>query len=212
ERVALLGGNGAGKSTLLRLLSGLTDPAGGRLLLDGVSLSQIDPSDRRRAIGYLPQDVALFHGTLRDNLNLEGAGLGDEDLFHALDGVGLGAFVRAHPLGLDMPILGSGSFSGGQRQAVGLARILLQDPAILLLDEPTAFFDQASETNVIRFMEDWLGLRTLIVTTHKKSLLALVKRAVVMRHGKVIMDGPLDSIVNGNQVQAPPQESIANAR
>ncbi|KAF1072835.1 MAG: Alpha-hemolysin translocation ATP-binding protein HlyB [Pseudomonas citronellolis] len=128
ERVALLGGNGAGKSTLLRLLSGLIDAQDGRLLLDDVSIGQIDPSDRRRNIGYLPQDVALLFGTLRDNLNLGGDALSDEDLFEALDGVGLGAFVRAHPLGLDMPIQGSGSLSGGQRQAVGLARVLLQDP------------------------------------------------------------------------------------
>ncbi|WP_106639815.1 type I secretion system permease/ATPase [Allosphingosinicella vermicomposti] len=211
ERVALLGGNGAGKSSLLRLLSGLGDPTGGRLLLDDVSIAQIDPSDRRRAIGYLPQDVALLHGTLRDNLNLEGAALDDEDLFQALDGVGLGAFVRANPLGLDIPILGSGSFSGGQRQAVGLARIILQDPAILLLDEPTAAFDQASETNVIKYMDKWLGSRTLIVTTHKKSLLSLVRRAVVLRQGRVIMDGPLDDVVNGNQVQTPPAEGVANA-
>jgi len=203
-RVALLGGNGAGKSSLLRLLSGLGDPTSGRLLLDEISLGQIDPSDRRRAIGYLPQDVALLHGTLRDNLNLEGAALSDDDLFAALDGVGLGNFVRANPLGLDMPILGNGSFSGGQRQAVGLARVLLQDPSIVLLDEPTAFFDQGNENRVIEHMRSWLGNRTLIVTTHKRSLLSLVDRAVVLRHGKVIMDGPLDTIVSGNQVQAPP--------
>lgn len=202
-RVALLGGNGAGKSSLLRLLSGLGDPTSGRLLLDEISLAQIDPSDRRRAIGYLPQDVALLHGTLRDNLNLAGAALSDEDLFTALDGVGLGNFVRANPLGLDMPILGNGSFSGGQRQAVGLARVLLQDPPIVLLDEPTAFFDQGNENRVIEYMRSWLGNRTLIVTTHKRSLLSLVDRAVVLRHGKVVMDGPLDTIVNGNQVQAP---------
>lgn len=121
ERVALLGGNGAGKSTLLRLLSGLLDAQAGRLLLDDVSLTQIDPADRQRGIGYLPQDVALFHGSLRDNLNLENAALGDEELLETLDGVGLGAFVRGHPLGLDMPIQGNASLSGGQRQAVGLA-------------------------------------------------------------------------------------------
>jgi ATP-binding cassette subfamily C protein LapB len=211
ERVALLGGNGAGKSSLLRLLSGLGDPTAGRLLLDEMSLAQIDPADRRRAIGYLPQDVALLHGTLRDNLNLEGAALSDDDLFEALDGVGLGAFVRANPLGLDMPIANSGNFSGGQRQAVGLARVLLQDPAIVLLDEPTAFFDQGSENYVIDYMRSWLGHRTLVVATHKKSLLTLVNRAVVLRQGRPIMDGPLDTIVSGNQVQiASPAEENAH--
>ncbi|MBB5687670.1 type I secretion system permease/ATPase [Sphingobium boeckii] len=211
ERVALLGGNGAGKSTLLRLLSGLADPASGRLMLDDARMSAIDPADRRRAIGYLPQDVALLHGSLRENLNLEGAALSDDDLFEALDGVGLGAFVRANPLGLDMPILGSGSFSGGQRQAVGLARVLLQDPRIVLLDEPTAFFDQGSEKHVIDYLQNWLGDRTLIATTHKKSLLVLVDRAIVLRQGRVIMDGPLDSIVTGHRVQVTAEESV-NAR
>lgn len=204
ERVALLGGNGAGKSSLLRLLSGLVSPQSGRLLLDDISLSQIDPADRQRGIGYLPQDVALFHGRLRDNLNLGNAALGDEELLEALDGVGLGSFVRGHPLGLDMPILGNGSLSGGQRQAVGLARVLLQDPAILLLDEPTAAFDQTSELHVIQYLQGWLGSRTLILTTHKKSMLALVDRAVVLRQGEVVMDGAMDKVVQGNQVQAPP--------
>ncbi|WP_238066259.1 type I secretion system permease/ATPase [Pseudomonas shirazica] len=203
ERVALLGGNGAGKSTLLRLLSGLLDAQSGRLLLDDIALSQLDPADRQRGIGYLPQDVALFHGSLRENLNLANAALGDEELLEALDGVGLGTFVRAHPLGLDMPIQGNASLSGGQRQAVGLARVLLQDPPILLLDEPTAAFDQNSEKQVIDYLQKWLGRRTLIITTHKKSVLALVDRAVVLRNGQVIMDGPLNQVVLGNQVQAP---------
>ena len=203
ERVALLGGNGAGKSTLLRLLSGLLDAQSGRLLLDDIALSQLDPADRQRGIGYLPQDVALFHGSLRENLNLANAALGDEELLEALDGVGLGTFVRSHPLGLDMPIQGNASLSGGQRQAVGLARVLLQDPPILLLDEPTAAFDQNSEKQVIDYLQNWLGRRTLIITTHKKSVLALVDRAVVLRNGQVIMDGPLNQVVQGNQVQAP---------
>lgn len=203
ERVALLGGNGAGKSTLLRLLSGLANPQTGRLLLDDISLGQIDPADRQRGIGYLPQDVALFHGTLRDNLNLESAALCDDELLEVLDGVGLGSFVRGHALGLDMPLQGNASLSGGQRQAVGLARVLLQDPPILLLDEPTAAFDQTSETRVIEYLQQWLGRRTLILTTHKKSMLALVDRAVVLRQGQVIMDGPLHQVVQGNQVQAP---------
>ncbi|HEP8726298.1 TPA: ATP-binding cassette domain-containing protein [Pseudomonas aeruginosa] len=149
------------------------------------------------------QDVALFHGSLRDNLNLENAALGDEELLETLDGVGLGAFVRGHPLGLDMPIQGNASLSGGQRQAVGLARVLLQDPPILLLDEPTAAFDQGSEKQVIDYLQQWLGKRTLVITTHKKSMLALVERAVVLRQGRVIMDGPLEQVVQGNQVQAP---------
>ena len=203
ERVALLGGNGAGKSTLLRLLAGLLDPSAGRVMVDDISLTQIDPADRRRHIGYLPQDIALFYGTLRDNLNLEGAALSDEELFEALDGVGLGAWVRSHPLGLDMPIQGNASLSGGQRQAVGLVRVLVQDPPIVLLDEPTSSFDQTSEKQVVDYLQQWLTGRTLILVTHKKVMLSLVERAVVMRQGRVIMDGALDQVVQDNVVNAP---------
>ncbi len=202
QRVALLGGNGAGKSSLLRLLSGWVAPQQGRLLLDDVALAQIDPADRAANIGYLPQDVALFHGTLRDNLNLEGAAWSDADLLEALDAVGMGAFVRGNPLGLEQTVLGNGSVSGGQRQAIGLARVILQDPPVVLLDEPTAAFDQQSETHVLEFLQRWLGQRTLVLTTHKRSMLALVQRAVVMRNGRIIMDGPLEQVVQGNQVQA----------
>ncbi|WP_413061269.1 type I secretion system permease/ATPase [Sphingomonas carotinifaciens] len=196
ERVALLGGNGAGKSSLLRLLSGFGDASGGRILLDEVAIGAIDPGDRRRAIGYLPQDVALLHGTLRDNLNLGGLAVSDAEMFEALDAVGLGPFVRAHPRGLDMAIQSSASFSGGQRQAVGLARVLLQDPRVVLLDEPTAFFDQANEMQIIQYLQQWLGNRTLVVTTHKRSVLDLVARAVVLRQGKVVMDGPVAGLVS----------------
>lgn len=207
ERIALLGGNGAGKSTLLRLLSGLGELNEGRLLLDDVSLSQIDPADRRSAIGYLPQDIALFYGTLRDNLLLDGAQHNDSELFTALDAVGLGEFVRAHPLGLDMPISGSGSVSGGQRQAIGLSRLLLQDPRIVLMDEPTATFDQTNEAHVIQYLQHWLAGRTLVVSTHRRTILALTQRAVVLSHGQVAMDGPLERIVNGNQVKLPEEKN-----
>ncbi|BBA37410.1 ABC transporter-like protein [Methylocaldum marinum] len=203
EHVALLGGNGSGKSTLLRVLAGLADPTEGRILLDDLGLSQIDPADRRQAIGYLPQDVALFYGTLRDNLLLDGALHEDDELLEALDAVGLGVFVRADPLGLDMPIWSSASVSGGQRQAIGLARVLLQDPRIVLLDEPTSALDQTSETHVIDYLNRWLAGRTLIVATHKRRLLALTERAVVLRNGRIAMDGPLRQIVSGNQINLP---------
>ncbi|KFF48030.1 ABC transporter ATP-binding protein [Gammaproteobacteria bacterium MFB021] len=199
-RVALLGGNGAGKSTLLRLLSGFAEPQGGRVMLDDVNLAQIDTADRRRAIGYLPQDIALFYGTLRDNLTLDGGGYSDDELFQALDGVGLGRFVRAHPLGLELPIASSGSVSGGQRQAIGLARLVLQDPRIVLLDEPTAAFDQASEKHTVAFLQRWMSGRTLVVSTHKRPLLALTERAIVLRDGRLANQGSIEQMVSGNQV------------
>lgn len=201
ERIALLGGNGAGKSTLLRLMSGLSEPSAGRIILDDVSLSQIEPADRRSAIGYLPQDIGLFYGTLRENLLLDGAAHSDNDLFAALDAVGLGEYVRAHPMGLDLPISGNNSVSGGQRQAIGLTRLLLQDPRIVLMDEPTATFDQTNEAQVIAYLKQWLAGRTLLVSTHRRTILALTERAVVLSQGQVVMDGPLDGIVSGNQVK-----------
>lgn len=203
EKVAILGGNGAGKSTLLRLLSGLGDVSSGTVMLDGVNLAQIDPSDRRSAVGFLPQDVAIMQGTLRENLNLEGRAISDAEMLAALDDVGLGRFVRANAMGLDMSLLGSRSLSGGQRQAVGLARVILQDPQIVLLDEATASFDQAAEDHVVARLRAWLGDRTLVLTTHKRSMLALVERVIVMRDGAVVMDGPVGNVVSGNQVKAP---------
>ncbi|EMF61795.1 ATP-binding cassette domain-containing protein [Stenotrophomonas maltophilia] len=105
--------------------------------------------------------------------------------------------------------MGNGSLSGGQRQAIGLARVILQDRPVVLLDEPTAAFDQQSETHVIQFLQRWLGQRTLVLTTHKRSMLALVERAVVMRNGRIIMDGPLEQVVQGNQVQGNQVQPIA---
>lgn len=195
SRVMLLGSNGAGKSSLLRILAGLADCPEGRVLLDNVSLGQIDPTDRRQSIGYLPQDIALFHGTLRDNLLLDGENHSDDILFEALDAVGLGDAIKAHPLGLDMPIVGSSGVSGGQRQAIGLTRLILQDPSIVLMDEPTAAFDQASEDKVLRFLSVWLKGRTLIMSTHKRRMLAIGQRGIVLQKGKIIMDGALNNII-----------------
>ena len=199
SRVMLLGCNGAGKSTLLKILAGLLDPSDGRIQLDKVHLGQIDPSDRRQGIGYLPQDIALFHGTLRDNLLLDGESHTDQELFEALDAIGLGTTTREHPLGLDLPILGNGSVSGGQRQAIGLARIILQDPRIVLMDEPTAAFDQKSEEKVLIFLNQWLQGRTLIMSTHKRRMLSIGQRGIVLHKGKVTMDGPLKEIISSNK-------------
>ncbi|WP_158684002.1 ATP-binding cassette domain-containing protein, partial [Pseudoalteromonas sp. T1lg10] len=155
SHTVLLGSNGAGKSSLLRILAGLEDVDSGQVLLDDIAMTQLDPADRQRDIGYLPQDSCLFYGTLRENLQLAGNNHTDEAIFNVLDSIGFGAAVRAHPLGLDMPILGSRSLSGGQRQAVALARLILQNPRIVLLDEPTSAFDQVNEEKVIQFMQTW---------------------------------------------------------
>ncbi|WP_116600168.1 type I secretion system permease/ATPase [Primorskyibacter marinus] len=211
ERVALLGGNGAGKSTLLRMLTGLTDPQSGTVLVDNLSLSQIDPIDRRRQIGYLPQSVALFQGTLRDNLLLDHGLHSDDELLEALDAVGLGTFVRRHVRGLDLQLQGNANVSGGQRQSIGLARVFLQDPKIVLLDEPTAAFDHLTESKVISHMKEWLKGRTTVISTHKRELLALTERAIVLKDGRVARDGDLMQILNtarANSVQKNPVKAV----
>jgi ATP-binding cassette subfamily C protein LapB len=202
ERIALIGGIGAGKSMLLRMLSGIGDPTAGRILLDDVSLGQIEPADRRRAIGYLPQEASLFHGTLRDNLTLDGGRYADDDLLAALDGAGLGAFVRGHPQGLDLSIVGNQSVSGGQRQAIGLARLFLQDPRVVLMDEPTSAYDQSNEQRVVSFLRRWSTGRTLLVATHKRALLATVARVLVLAGGRLVDDGPTDAILSRSIVPA----------
>ncbi|WP_442772941.1 type I secretion system permease/ATPase [Paenirhodobacter enshiensis] len=196
EHAALIGANGAGKSTLLRLLAGFTAPTAGSLLVDNLSLSQIDPIDRRRQIGYLPQSVALFQGTLRDNLLLDRGIHSDDELMAALDAVGLGAYVRRHVRGLDLRIHSNANVSGGQRQAIGLARVLLQDPRIVLLDEPTAAFDQITEKHVIAYLRDWLGSRTAIIATHKREVLALTETALVLKDGGIAYHGALGQVID----------------
>ncbi len=196
ERISLLGGNGAGKSTLLRLMAGLIDPDSGSILVDNLALGQIDPIDRRRQIGYLPQSMALFQGTLRDNLLLDHGLHSDEEILAALDAVGLGTFVRRHVRGLDLQIAGNGNVSGGQRQSIGLARVLLQDPKIVLLDEPTAAFDHITENQVIVHLKKWLEGRTTIISTHKRDLLSLTTRTLVLKDGKIARDGDLMQILN----------------
>ncbi len=211
ERIALLGGNGSGKSTFLRLLMGLTDPDSGSVLINNLSLSQIDPIDRRRQIGYLPQSVALFQGTLRDNLLLDHGLHSDDEILAALDAVGLGTFVRRNVRGLDLQIHGNANVSGGQRQSIGLARVLLQDPKIVLLDEPTAAFDHLTENKVIDHMKEWLNGKTAIISTHKRELLALTERAVVLKEGRIARDGDLLEILNkarANLVQTNPVQAV----
>jgi ATP-binding cassette subfamily C protein LapB len=205
ERIALLGGNGAGKSTFLRLLAGLTDPLTGTILLDNLALGQIDPIDRRRQIGYLPQSSALFQGTLRENLTLDHGLYDDEELFTALDAVGLGGHVRKHVRGLDLQIYGNGNVSGGQRQAIGLARIILQDPKVLILDEPTSAFDHVTEQRVVQFLQEWMKGRTAIISTHKRELLALTERAVILRDGAIAHNDVLGKIMELARASKPQQ-------
>ncbi|WP_434063289.1 ATP-binding cassette domain-containing protein [Gemmobacter denitrificans] len=196
QHVAVLGSNGSGKSTFLRLLAGLYEPSAGRILLDGVDLGQMHPRDVRRNIGYLGQDVRLFAGTIRDNLNLTQLERDDDRLFAALDFAGLGPFVRNHPRGLDLEIkeMGEG-LSVGQRQSIGWARLWLQDPSVVLLDEPTAALDQTLEATLVSRLKGWLEGRTAVIATHRVPILQLTDRTLILQNGKMAVDGPRDAVL-----------------
>ncbi|MBV6816790.1 type I secretion system permease/ATPase [Rahnella sp. PD12R] len=196
ERVAILGKVGAGKSTLLKLLSGQASPSQGKILIDGVDMTKVEPADIRRQMGYLSQDSRLFFGTLRQNLMLGYPHATDQEMLQALRISGALSMVQADASSLDKIINEGGrGLSGGQRQMVMLSRMILRNPQVVLLDEPTASMDEQLEDYVIRQLHAWLVGRTLIVVTHRPALLKLVDRIVVMDNGRVVADGPRDQIL-----------------
>jgi ATP-binding cassette subfamily C protein LapB len=191
ERIAVLGRNGAGKSTLLQALAGGVDLASGEARLDDLAMTQIDMADLRRNIGFLSQNARLFYGTLRENLTLGAPHASDDAIFEALEVSGASNFVKHLPKGLDHPIMEGGSgLSGGQRQSILLARMLLRSPNIVLLDEPTASLDDHTEHEFIQRLNQWLGHRTLVVATHRVPVLELVERVLVLKDGQLVMDAP----------------------
>lgn len=196
ERIAVLGRNGAGKSTLLQALSGLMLPRAGAVLLDGVSLAHIDPADVRRDIGLLAQDARLFHGTLRENLQLGAPHATDAELMAALQATGAWTFVRGLPTGLDHPLMEGGrGLSGGQRQSLLLARLMLRRPQVLLLDEPTASLDELAEREVIDQLCTLAAGRTLVVATHRPAVLEAVDRILVVDGGAIVLDGTREQVM-----------------
>ncbi|WAU77549.1 type I secretion system permease/ATPase [Acinetobacter sp. TR3] len=202
EKIAILGRNGAGKSTLLQILSAMQFPTNGSVHLDGLDISLIDPADVRRDMGLLNQNAHLFYGTIRENLTLGAPLARDEDILKALKVTGALSFVQEKKEGLDHLVLEGGvGFSGGQRQALLLARLLIRQPNILLLDEPTAAIDDVAEKQLIDHLKGWLSHRTLVVATHRRAVLELVDRIIVMNDGKVVMDGPREQVLNQSTLQ-----------
>ncbi len=202
EKIAVLGRMGAGKSTLLQLFAGMYKPTSGTVQLDGLDLSLIDPLDVRRDIGLLAQNSNLFHGTIRENLLLGRPMATDRELIEALRMSGGLSLVQGRPEGLDELIQEGGlGLSGGQRQALLLARTIVRQPSVLLLDEPTAHFDEVTEHQVIEALTPWLAPRTLIVATHRMQVLQWVDRIIILDNGRVVMDGPkkhvLGELTNG---------------
>jgi ATP-binding cassette, subfamily C, bacterial LapB len=197
ERVGIIGRIGSGKTTVGRLLTGFYDPEEGHILVDGVDLRQYDPADLRTGVGFLLQDTDLFLGKLRDNITLGRPNASDADVLAAARLAGVESFIAGHPQGYDMPISEGGrSLSGGQKQAIGLARVLIRNPKILFLDEPTAHFDVKSEAEFLERLKD-LAQRdmTIFISTHRMSLLAFVDRLLVFDKGRLVADGPRDKVL-----------------
>jgi len=196
ERVALIGRVGSGKTTIERLVLGLHQPEAGSVLVDGVDARQWDPAELRRGIGYVPQDIVLFYGSVRDNITLGAPQADDTTVLYAAEQAGVTEFVNRHPDGFAMQVGERGeALSGGQRQAIALARAYLLQPALVVLDEPSSGMDNRSEEQFKARLAEQLDGRTLLLVTHRASLLSLVDRVVVLDGGRVIADGPRNQVI-----------------
>jgi ATP-binding cassette subfamily C protein LapB len=212
ERVGFIGRIGSGKSTLFKLLLNLYGPDQGNVLVDGMSVSQLEPQSLRRQVGYVPQDVVLFHGDIRENILLGNSQAGDAQILEALRLSCLDETLTQMPHGLGTQVGERGDrLSGGQRQAVSIARALVQQPRMLLLDEPSSMMDPATEARLIENLRSIKGV-TMLLVTHRMAMLPLVDRLVVLDQGRVVLDGPRADVLRklqGGPAQAAPKEYAA---
>lgn len=211
ERVALIGGIGAGKSTLEKLILGLYQATEGDVRIDGVNIGQLHPADLRRNIGCITQDTHLFFGSIRDNITLGAPFTNDEALLRAAQWGGVTEFTDHDPEGLERQVgEGGRQLSGGQRQAVAAARAVIMDPPVMLLDEPTSQLDRKSEVRLINQINKLDSSKTVILSTHKSSLLDAVDRIIVLERGRLVADGPKADVITWlregmNRQQAEPE-------
>jgi ATP-binding cassette subfamily C protein LapB len=206
ERVGILGRIGSGKTTVERLILGLYEPTEGAVLVDGTDIRQLDPTDLRQNIGCVLQDPHLFYGSVKDNITLGAPYVDEASVIRAATLAGVDQFVRQHPLGYDMPVGENGRMlSGGQRQSVAVARALLLNPQIMVFDEPTSSMDNSTEAAFKQRLGAIARGKTIILVTHRHSMLALVDRLIVLDRGKVVADGPKSGVLEalmGGRVQA----------
>ena len=205
EKVGVVGRMGSGKSTLGKMLIGLYQPKEGAVKFGGVDIRQLAEADLRGRVGFLPQDVVLFYGTVRDNIALGDPCINDQMILRASALAGVTDFIRSNPAGFGAQVGERGmSLSGGQRQAIALARALVRDPDILVLDEPTSNMDNASEQMIKNRLRGVLGDKTLILITHRLSMLELVDRLSVLEGGPIIADGPKNEVLRRLREQPAP--------
>ncbi|MBE9562775.1 MAG: ATP-binding cassette domain-containing protein, partial [Proteobacteria bacterium] len=194
QKIGIIGRIGSGKSTLAKLILQLYQPDSGKILLDGVDSQQIDPAKLRNQIGYVPQEVELFYGSVKDNIVIGATHVEDKIMLQAAKLAGVTEFTNQHPLGFDMPVGERGiGLSGGQKQMIGLARALLLDPQILLLDEPTNSMDNNAE-ELFKTRLNLTG-KTLLLVTHRTSLLSLVDSLIVMDAGQIVAMGGKEKVI-----------------
>lgn len=203
ESVGFAGRIGSGKTTIGKILAGLHTADDGKILIDGIDIQQYDPAELRRAIGFLSQDPELFAGTLRENILLGKPTASEEEIAEALQLSGVDTFANTHPLGLNLPVGERGrGLSGGQRQAVSLARLMLRKPKIMFLDEPSSAMDGGFENALVAKLREYIaGGRTLIVCAHRGAMTELIDRLVILEKGSVVGDGPKSTVVRALREQ-----------
>ena len=200
EHVVVLGRTGSGKTTLQKLMLGLYQPSDGVVRIDGIDLRQLDPADLRRNVGFVGQDATLFYGTLRENISIGAPYADDSAIVLAADVAGLAQFVNRHPKGFDMLIGERGeSLSGGQRQEVAIARAVLMDPPVLFFDEPTSAMDFSTEHGFKERLKRFAAHKTMVIVTHRTSLIDLATRIIVVDDGRIVADGPREQVVEALQ-------------
>ncbi len=196
EHVGIIGKVGSGKTTLIKLIMGLYQGDSGSIFIDDIDISQLDPAELRKNIGYLSQDIELLRGSIRENIAYKDLHVNDDQLLKAAKICGVDTFVNQLPLGFDTQVGEAGGLlSGGQRQAIALGRAVLMDEPVLILDEPTNSFDNTTESIVKKNLYRYSRDRTLLLVTHKAPMLDLVERLIVMDQGRIIMDGPRDEVL-----------------
>jgi len=197
EVVAILGNNGSGKTTLLKLLMGFYEPTSGTILIDGIDSKQIDPVELRRVFNYVPQDIVLFNGTVQDNILYALPKASDEEMIRSANLSALDTFIDSNPLGYNFPVEERGEgVSGGQKQLIGLARFFLRETSnMLLLDEPTNALDSQTELKVLQNLQPFMRHKTALIVSHKRNILQLASRIIVLNQGKIVYDGPRDEIL-----------------
>ncbi|MCB1646208.1 MAG: type I secretion system permease/ATPase, partial [Pseudomonadales bacterium] len=197
EKVAVIGKTGSGKSTLQRLLMNFYQPTEGSILVSGTDINQLDPAELRGSISYMPQDVMLLDGTVRENIALSAPLSTDSAVMRAAAIAGIDDYINQHPQGYDLQVGERGSnLSGGQKQAVTIARALITEAPVVLMDEPTTAMDSTTEMLFQQRFRPYIENRTLILITHKSSMLALVDRLIVLNDGMVVADGPKQDVLN----------------